>query len=72
MDIYYFAPDGAVGTNWWVGGANNNQWQQPFNIAPAGSSRGDSGLSVLSLNSDHLHVFWIGTNAALMGNWWGS
>jgi hypothetical protein len=38
LDVFWVAPDGAIGTVWWDGLVNNSKWNPNFTVAPAGSA----------------------------------
>ncbi|MCA9873360.1 MAG: hypothetical protein KC441_06885 [Anaerolineales bacterium] len=69
LDVFWIAPDGTVGSTWWNAAVNNGQWNTPFAISPPQSARPGAVTSVARA-SDHLDVFWIGTDGAVGSNWW--
>ncbi|HZR27212.1 MAG TPA: hypothetical protein VFA71_00415, partial [Terriglobales bacterium] len=68
-DVFWVAPDGSVGSNWWDANVNSARWNTPFSIAPAGSAV-PSVLSAVGRLPEHLDVFWVEPNGAIGSNWW--
>jgi len=71
IDVFWIGPDGSIMTQWWRAGAGTG-WADhgPFPVAPAGSAGPGSGLTVVARTMEHLDVFWIGPDNAVMTQWW--
>ncbi len=75
LDVFWIGPDGSVRTTWWDLFDNNGRWNQPFEIAPAGSASADSlaagpMLAAIARQANHLDVFWVGSAGGVWSNWW--
>ncbi len=69
VDVFWVAPDGSVGTNWWDANVNNAQWNTPFSIASPGSAV-PSVLSAVGRLPEHIDVFWVAPDGSVGSNWW--
>ena len=69
LDVFWVGPDGAIGSNWWDLAANNAQWNQPFPLTPPNAAH-LSAVAVVSRIANHIDVFWVGPDGAVMSNWW--
>ncbi|MDR7420145.1 MAG: hypothetical protein QN178_14680 [Armatimonadota bacterium] len=63
LHVFYIGPDGALATNWAVGG-----WQTPFPITPPGAAGPGSRLDAV-VRRDQLHVFYVMPDEAIATNW---
>ncbi len=70
LDVFWVAPDGSVRSNWWDAFANNGTWNQPFEVAPAGSAAHRSGIAAAARVAHHLDVFWVAPDGSVRSNWW--
>jgi len=71
LDVFWVGPDGAVGTTWWHGAAGMN-WgdHQPFAISGPNAARPGSSVAAVARMPEHLDVFWVGPDGAVMSTWW--
>jgi hypothetical protein len=71
LDVFWIAPDGSVGTQWWDGAPGAN-WpdHHPFGVTAAGVAHEGSPLSAVSRNPDRVDVCFVGTDGAIMAQWW--
>ena len=70
LDLFWFGPDGAIGTTWWDQNIDHASWHSPFPLAPPGASASDSFLSAVTRVNDHLDLFWKGPDGAIGATWW--
>ncbi|MFV8050930.1 hypothetical protein [Mycobacterium sp. 48b] len=71
LDVFWVTRDGGIGSNWWTA-APGTSWADhgSFRIAPAGSARPGSALSVVARTPDNLDVYWVTPDGAVASNWW--
>lgn len=71
VDVFWVAPDGSVGTQWWHG-APAHGWadHSAFPIAPAGSADPASPITCAGRLARHLDVFWVRPDGAIATQWW--
>ncbi|HEX6526031.1 MAG TPA: hypothetical protein VF070_39365 [Streptosporangiaceae bacterium] len=71
LDVFWVGADGAIGTQWWDAAAGQS-WgdHPPFAITPPGAADFDSGIAVVSRRPDHLDVFWVASDGAVVTQWW--
>jgi hypothetical protein len=69
LDVFWVGPDGAIGTQWWVGAPGLN-WgdHQPFAITPPAQAGSDE-VAAASRTPNHLDVFWVGPDGAIATQW---
>jgi hypothetical protein len=71
IDVFWTGPDGSVRSNWWDQNVNNGNWNQVFNVAPAGSaSELSSAVVALARFPLHVDVFWVAPDGSVKSNWW--
>lgn len=72
LDIFWAGPDGAVWTMWWDGAAPDGNWPEhkPFPVTGPGKARLGSPVVAVARIPDHIDVFWIGPDGAIMTQWW--
>jgi hypothetical protein len=70
VDVFWVGPDGSVRSNWWDLFNNNGQWNQPFDIAPAGSAQPGSPVAAVAREANQVDVFWVGPDGSVRSNWW--
>ncbi|MFI6959779.1 hypothetical protein ACIBJI_40740 [Nocardia sp. NPDC050408] len=71
LDVFWVAPDGSIGTQWWHGAAGHS-WadHNAFPIAPPGSADPASPITSVGRLPHHLDVFWIRPDGAIATQWW--
>ena len=71
LDVFWVAPDGSVGTQWWHAAAGHS-WadHSPFAIAPPGSASPGSSITAVGRLASHLDVFWVRPDGAIGTQWW--
>ena len=69
LDAFWVGYDGSVMTNWWDANANNGNWNTPFPITPPHIAL-PSKIAAVARAANHLDVFWIAPNGAVLTNWW--
>jgi hypothetical protein len=69
LDVFWVAPDLSVRSNWWDVNSNNGNWNNPFEIAPAGSALPGS-VACVARTPNHLDVFWVAPDLSVRSNWW--
>jgi hypothetical protein len=70
LDLFWFGPDGAIGTTWWDQNFDQASWHTPFPLTPPGASGPASFLSSVTRVNDHLDLFWRGADGAIGTTWW--
>jgi hypothetical protein len=68
IDVFWLNPRGVVITAWWTADANNDDWNGPREIAPAGTAQAGA-IAALARSADHLDVFWIQPDGAVASQW---
>ncbi|MFD3458858.1 hypothetical protein ACFWVM_04040 [Nocardia fluminea] len=71
LDVFWVAPDGSIGTQWWHGAAGHS-WadHNAFSIAPPGSADLASPITSVGRLPRHLDVFWVRPDGAIATKWW--
>ena len=71
LDVFWVAPDGSVGTQWWHAAAGHS-WadHSPFAITPPGSASPGSSITAVGRLASHLDVFWVRPDGAIGTQWW--
>ena len=70
IDAFWADDSGAIVSNFWDAFANGAKWNTPFAIAPAGSAPVGAPVASISRNANHIDVFWVAANGAVMTNFW--
>jgi hypothetical protein len=72
LDIFWVGPEGAVWTMWWDGAAPDGNWSghQPFPVTAPGMAHIGSPVVAVARIPQHIDVFWIGPDGAIMTQWW--
>ena len=71
LDVFWVTRDGGIGSNWWTA-APGTSWADhgSFRLAPAGSARPGTALTVVARTPDNLDVYWVTPDGAVASNWW--
>ncbi len=73
LDVFWIAADNAVATQWWDGAPGCNWADHPFfPVAAAGAAHAGSPLSAVCRNNDRIDVCFVGSDGAIMAQWWGA
>lgn len=72
LDVFWTAPNGALVSNWWNASLNGGRWNTPFTIAGPKTSSPTGGISALSRNGNHIEVYWVAPNGAVMESWFNN
>jgi hypothetical protein len=70
LDVYWVGPDGSVRSTWWDAFNNTGRWNQPFEIAPAGSAQPGSAVAAVGREALHLDVYWVAPDGSVRSTWW--
>lgn len=71
IDAFWVAGDGSIRSTWWnPDAAWGDVSTRPFSVAGPGSAHPGSALSAVGRRPDHLDVFWVRSDGAVMTNWW--
>lgn len=67
LDIFCAGPDGSIVTQFWDG---TGGWSaSAFPITGSGVARGDSGVVAVARTPQHLDVFWVSADGAIITHW---
>jgi hypothetical protein len=66
MEVWWVGTDGSVQGAYWYEG---QPWQR-YELAPAGSASGDSGIAAVSRIANSMEVWWVGVGASVQGAYW--
>ena len=69
IDLFWVAPDGAVGTTYWDANVNKGTWNPSFTISGPRAAAACSKFSAVSRAPGLIDVFWASPNGAVMTNW---
>jgi hypothetical protein len=70
VDLFWIGRDGSVWSNWWDQNASNGAWNQPFDIAPPGSTNPGATVAAVAREQLHLDVFWAAPDGSVLSAWW--
>jgi hypothetical protein len=71
LDVFWVAPDGSVGSQWWDAAAGCN-WgdHAPFGVAAANAAQPGTLPAVVCRRLDQVDVFWVGPDGGIASHWW--
>lgn len=71
LDVFWVGADGAIASQWWDATAGAS-WgdHQPFTITSPGAAKVGSSVTAVARYANHLDVFWVGADGAVISQWW--
>jgi hypothetical protein len=71
LDVFWVTADGSVNSTWWDERQNSGAWATEFPIAAPGSAIPSSIVAIPQL-AEHIDVFWVAPDGAVITAWWES